>query len=143
MRHQPAPTAYGLQPTDVTDLYHKPSDFKGTNDMATATFIHNGVAIDYTPTVNVPAGAVIVQGELIGMTRTPIAANTLGSLAVEGVFDIAKATGTGTAIAAGANCYWNATTSQATTVATGNKLLGKCIQAAADADAIVRVRLSQ
>jgi len=111
--------------------------------MAMAIFVHNGNAIDYTPTADTPAGAVIVQGELIGITRTPIAANTLGSLAVEGVFDISKATGTGTAIAAGSNCYWNAATSQATTTATGNKLIGKSIQAADTDDTTVRVRLSQ
>ena len=111
--------------------------------MATAIFVHNGDAIDYTPTADVPAGAVVVLGELIGVTRTPIAANTLGSLAVTGVFDMTKATGAGTAIAAGANCYWNATASQVTTVTTGNKLLGKAIQAADVADEIVRVRLGQ
>jgi len=111
--------------------------------MATATFVHNGDAIDYTPTIDTPAGAVVVLGELIGVTRTPIAANTLGSLAVTGVFDMTKATGAGTAIAAGANCYWNATANQVTTVTTGNKLLGKAIQAAGDADATVRVRLGQ
>jgi len=111
--------------------------------MATAIFVHDGGSIDFTPTTDVPAGAVVVQGELVGVTRTPIPANKLGSLAVEGVFDIAKTTGTGTAIAAGANCYWNATASQATATATGNKLIGKSIQAAGDADETVRVRLSQ
>jgi len=111
--------------------------------MPTAQFIHNGNAIDYTPTADVPAGAVVVQGELVGVTKLDIPANTLGALAVVGVFDIAKATGTGTAITAGANCYWNASTSQATTTATDNKLIGKCIRAAADADTTVRIRLSQ
>ena len=111
--------------------------------MPTATFVQDGNSIDYTPTADVAAGVVVVQGELVGVTRTPIAANALGSLAVVGVFDIAKATGTGTAIAAGANCYWNATASQATATATGNKLIGKCIQAADVTDATVRVRLSQ
>ena len=111
--------------------------------MATAIFVHDGSSIDYTPATAVPAGAVIVQGELVGVTRTPIAAGALGSLAVEGVFDIAKATGTGTAIPAGANCYLNVTAGQATTTVTGNKLIGKSIQAAGDADETVRVRLSQ
>ena len=111
--------------------------------MATATFVHNGDAIDFKPATDTPAGAVVALGELVGVTRTPIPAGALGSLAVTGVFDIAKATGTGTAIAAGENCYWNATASQVTTVATGNKFLGKAIQVAGDADATVRVRLDQ
>ena len=108
-----------------------------------ATFIHDGDSIDYTPGADVAAGAVVVQGELVGVARRPIPANTLGALAVEGVFDFPKATGVGTAITAGANCYWNAAAQQATTTASGNKLIGKTVRAAADADATVRVRLSQ
>ena len=111
--------------------------------MATARFIHTGNAIDYTPTTDVPAGAVVVQGELVGVTKLDIPANTLGALAVTGVFDITKATGTGTAIAAGSNCYWDAGAGQATTIATGNKLLGKSIQSAGDASETVRVLLTQ
>ena len=108
-----------------------------------ATFVHNSNSIDYTPSSAVAAGDVVVQGELIGVARTPIAASALGSLAVVGAFDFAKATGAGTAIAAGANCYWDATNKVATTTATGNKLIGKCVKAAADADATVRIRLMQ
>lgn len=108
-----------------------------------ATFIHKGNSIDYTPTSDVAAGAVVVQGELVGVASTPIAANVLGSLAVVGVFDFAKATGGGTAITAGANCYWDAANTRATTTSSGNKLIGKCVRAAADADSLVRIRLSQ
>lgn len=111
--------------------------------MALTTFIHDGDAIDYTPSADVAVGDVVVQGELVGLAKRPISANTLGSLAVTGVFDVPKATGASTAIAAGANVYWDATNKRATTTATGNKLMGKTIKAAADADATVRVRLSQ
>jgi predicted RecA/RadA family phage recombinase len=108
-----------------------------------ATFIHDGNSIDYTPGSAVTAGAVVVQGELVGVTKVDIAANALGALAVTGVFDFAKATGVGTAITAGANCYWDVANSRATTTATGNKLIGKCVKAAADADALVRIRMMQ
>ncbi len=108
-----------------------------------ATFVQDGRTIDHTPGSDVAAGAVVVQGELVGVAKVPIPANTLGALAVEGVFDFAKATGGGTAITAGANCYWNAGAQQATTTATGNKLIGKCVRAAADADPTVRIRLMQ
>ncbi len=111
--------------------------------MAQATFVHEGASIDYTPGAAVAAGDVVVQGELVGVAKTPIAASTLGSLAVDGVFDFAKATGGGTAITAGANVYWDNTNKVATTTATGNKLIGKCVKAAADADAAVRARMSQ
>jgi predicted RecA/RadA family phage recombinase len=108
-----------------------------------AVFIHEGLSIDYTPGADVVAGAVGIQGELVGVAKRPIAANALGALAVTGVFDFPKATGASTAIAIGANVYWNAGASQATTTASGNKLIGKVVRAAADADATVRVRMSQ
>jgi predicted RecA/RadA family phage recombinase len=111
--------------------------------MAAAQFIHDGKSIDYTPGADVAAGDVVVQNDLLGVAKLDIAANTLGALAVIGVFDVPKATGAGTAIGAGAKVYWNATAKQATTTATGNKYLGKTIKAAVDADATVRVRLEQ
>lgn len=110
--------------------------------MATlATYVQDGESIDYTPNAAVAAGDVVVQGDLIGVARTPIAANALGSLAVEGVFDIAKATGAGSAIAAGVTVYWDAANKVATATSVGNKQLGKVIRASADADATVRVKL--
>jgi predicted RecA/RadA family phage recombinase len=113
--------------------------------MALSTFIHDGNSIDHTPGSAVAAGAVVVQGELIGVAKVDIPANALGALAVTGVFDFPKATGASTAITAGANVYWDATNSVATTDDdTGNnKLLGKTVLAAADADATVRIRMSQ
>jgi len=76
---------------------------------------HSRRSIDYTPASDVAAGAVVVQGELVGIAKLDIKANTLGALAVAGVFDIAKATGGGTAITAGAFVHWDATNSIATT----------------------------
>ena len=111
--------------------------------MATTQFIHDGNSIDYTPGANVSAGDVVVQNDLVGIAKLDIASGVLGALAVTGVFDVPKATGAGTAIAAGAKVYWNATAQQATTTATGNKYLGKPVRVAADADATVRVRLEQ
>lgn len=110
-----------------------------------ATYIHEGSSIDYTPTVDVTAGDVIVQGELVGVAKLDILANTLGSLSVAGVFDFAKATGGGTGIAAGADVYWDATASQATTNdGTGtNKKIGRTVTASTDADTTTRVRMSQ
>jgi predicted RecA/RadA family phage recombinase len=113
--------------------------------MALAVFSHDGNAVDYTPTADVAAGDVVVQGDLIGVARTAIAANTPGSLAVDGVFDFPKATGTSTGIPAGTNVYWDAADKQAKAddESGANKLLGKTVLAGADADATVRVRLSQ
>jgi predicted RecA/RadA family phage recombinase len=111
--------------------------------MAQAEFVQEGASIDYTPSQAVSAGDVIVQGDLVGVAKLDIAANKLGALAVTGVFDFAKATGGGSAIAVGATVYWDDTNNVVTTTAQGNKLAGKCVKAAADADATCRVRLSQ
>ena len=105
-----------------------------------ATFVQQGAAVDYTPTVDTPAGAVVVQGDLFGITKHIIKANALGSIAVEGVFDIEK--DPAATIAAGAKVYWDATASQAVTVATGNKQLGKAVAAAGARTSTVRTRLS-
>ena len=113
--------------------------------MATATFVHDGNAIDYTPGSDVAAGDVVVQGELIGVAKTPIVANVLGALAVSGVFDFPKATGGGTAVTAGANVYWDVADTEAKedSESGANKLIGKTIAAAGDDDTTVRVRMAQ
>jgi predicted RecA/RadA family phage recombinase len=111
--------------------------------MPLTTFVQDGERIDYTPGGDVALGAVVVQGELVGIAVAAIAAGKRGTLALAGIYDIAKATGGGTAITAGANVYWNAAGQVATTSAAGNKLIGKSVLAAADADTSVRVRLFQ
>ena len=111
--------------------------------MPQATFVQDGASLDYTPGADVAAGDVVVQGDLVGVAKLDIKTGRLGALAVGGVFDFAKATGGATAIAMGAIVYWNDAANQATTTSAGNKLLGKVVRAAADADATVRVRMSQ
>lgn len=75
--------------------------------MAQATFVQEGGSIDYTPGSAVAAGDVVVQGDLVGVAKRPIAANELGALAVEGVFDFAK--GGGVAYTVGTILYWDDT----------------------------------
>jgi len=110
-----------------------------------AIFVHDGETEDYTPGADVALGAVVVQGELVGIAPRPIPSGVLGSLAVAGVFDLPKATGAGTAIGAGVNVYWDVAEAVAKTDAEAgaNKHIGKTTRAAADADETVRVRVSQ
>lgn len=105
-------------------------------------FIHDGDSIDHTPGSPVAAGDVIVLGNCVAVAKRDIPANVVGALAVEGVFDFPKATGGFTALGAGVIVYWNVGAQQATATAGGNALIGKTVRAAADADGIVRVRLS-
>jgi predicted RecA/RadA family phage recombinase len=108
-----------------------------------ATFVHHGDAIDYTPEVDTPAGTVVVIDTLIGVAKQDIKAGELGALHVTGVFDFPKPTGPGTGSGAGINVYWNDTAKQAEPVATNGRLLGKSIRLASDDDTTFRVRLTQ
>ena len=113
--------------------------------MAQGLFIHEGNSIDYTPNADVAAGDVVVQSDLVGIAKLDIAADRLGALAVTGVFDVAKEDGVGVTFAVGDKVYWDDGNdfAVATDGAGANKLLGKAVAAAADADTSVRVRLSQ
>ena len=104
-------------------------------------YIQTGDAVDYTPGADVGAGDVVVQGDLVGVAKVDIKTGKLGALALTGLFDFPKAAGT--AIAAGSRCYWDAAEGVAKGDAeTGaNKLVGKAVKAAADADAVVRIAL--
>jgi len=108
-------------------------------------YIHQGDAIDYTPDTAVTAGQVIVRNDLLGVAKIDIPANTLGALAVVGVFDFPKATGAGTAIQDGESLFWD----EAEEVAKlddesgANGLIGQAVAHADRDEATVPVRLSQ
>lgn len=109
--------------------------------MAQAVFVHDGVAVDYTPGAAVTAGDVVIQGQLVGVAKRDIAANELGALHTSGVFDFLKEAAL--AITDGARVYWNDSGNTATTDGAGGarKLLGYAVKAAGASDATVRVQL--
>ena len=53
-----------------------------------ATFIQNGDFLDYVPAVDVPQGAIVVLGNLVGIAHRAIPAGTLGSIALTGVYEL-------------------------------------------------------
>ena len=109
--------------------------------MALVRYIQDDESVDYIPSADVAAGDVVVQGDLVGVAKLDIAANRLGSLAVEGIFDFPKATTGGSGMAAGTIVYWDATNKIASPSSAVGKQIGKTTLVAADADATVRVRL--
>lgn len=113
--------------------------------MAQATRVQLGSHVDYTPGANVTAGDVVVQSELVGVAERDITSGELGAIAVDGVFDFAKAGAAGVVFAAGDLVYWDDTNNLAVTTsgAGANKLIGKAVEAAADADTTVRAKLDQ
>jgi predicted RecA/RadA family phage recombinase len=104
-----------------------------------AKYIQRGHQIDFIPDTDVAAGDVVIIGDLAGIAKLDIKAGTLGALALVGVFDIPKATGEGTAIAAGTIVFWDATNKIVTTTAGDNKYLGKTVIASGDDAANARV----
>jgi predicted RecA/RadA family phage recombinase len=77
--------------------------------------------VDYTPTVDVPAGRVVVVGATPLIAHTAIPANRLGAAAVSGGIYQGVSGG---AITAGAKVWWDDTLNRVTTTSAGNQVLG-------------------
>jgi predicted RecA/RadA family phage recombinase len=90
-----------------------------------ATFMQDGHSIDYTPSSDVLSGDVIVLGSLIGIATRPIPANTMGALAITGVFRIAKLSTD--EVTTGAVLYWDDTNKYVTLNASGTTRIGLAV----------------
>lgn len=100
-----------------------------------AKYVQRGDSIDFTPSVDMEAGEIVRLGNLIGITKIPIAAGTLGSVSVTGVFDVVKPSGI--TFAVGESVFWaNGTASK-----TGS-FLGMAIAHAGGAADSVRILLN-
>jgi predicted RecA/RadA family phage recombinase len=106
-----------------------------------AQFIQDGSAVDLTPEIDIAVGSIVIVGDLVGITKRDLKAGVLGSIAVEGIFDVPKDPSQAVAFTAGQKVYVD-TDGEPLTTATGNKYLGKAVQAAAADSDSVRVRLS-
>lgn len=108
-----------------------------------ADYVQKGDLIDHTPSSAVAAGGVVVIGSLVGVAPRPIAANTPGAVAVEGVYDVPKQpTGTQGAMTAGQRLYWYATSGVAVTNVTGVSM-GYAVAAAGEQTTSVKVKLDR
>ena len=103
-----------------------------------ATFIQDGLSIDYTPSSAIAAGEIVVLGKTCFVAKVPIAASALGTLAAAGVYDVLKTDALEFAV--GEAVYWNDTTNLATKTTT-DTYMGVAVKAAAAADATVRTHL--
>lgn len=87
-----------------------------------ASYVQDGDLLDYTPGSAVAAGDVVVIGSLVGVAPRPIAANALGSLAIEGVFSLPCATGATGAQGSAINWYATSGVAHASTGVAAGKL---------------------
>ncbi|MBQ6140749.1 MAG: DUF2190 family protein [Kiritimatiellae bacterium] len=107
-----------------------------------ARYVQRGDAIDHTPIADVAAGDIVIQSKLVGVAKLDIKAGELGALALAGVYEVAKATGT--AFAVGMEVGWNPTTKQAVAAgAAGSTKIGHAVALAGAGDSLVYVRLCQ
>ena len=103
-----------------------------------ATFIQDGLSIDYTPAGAIAAGEIVVLGKACFVAKTAIAASALGALAATGVFDVLKTDAL--EFDPGEAVYWNDSTNLATKTTT-DIYMGVAVKAAAATDATVRTHL--
>ena len=102
-----------------------------------ATYVQRGEYIDIVPENKVNAGDVVVQGDLVGVSKLDIEAGKLGAIATTGVYDVEKGN---EAFAAGAKAYWDG--GKATATAEGNTRIGLAVQAADASSPTVRILLN-
>ncbi len=105
-------------------------------------YVQKGETLTLTAPYAVSSGGGALVGSIFGVAATDVASGAEGEFQVEGVFDLARETGGGTAWSAGDLVYWDNTNKRATKTATSNKLIGVAVRAAADGDATGRVRLN-
>ena len=104
-----------------------------------ASYVQKGDVVDYTPASAVAAGDVVVIGSLVGVAPRAIAANALGSLAIEGVWEMPCATGATGAQGSAINWYATSGVAHAST----GVAAGKLAKARAAGDATVHVVLNR
>lgn len=104
--------------------------------MAKAIFYQKGESVDYRPETAVAAGDIVVQGKLVGIARLDIPAGTLGSLAICGIFKVAKKASA--VLNTGAVVYFDGT--EAATA--GSTVLGIAVADASANDEYVLVSLN-
>ena len=104
-----------------------------------ASYVQDGDVLDYTPSSAVAAGDVVVIGALVGVAPRAIAANAVGALAVEGVFEIPCATGATGAQGSAISYYAASGVAHAST----GTAAGKLAKARLAADTSVQVILNK
>ena len=107
--------------------------------MSTSDYVGDDDLLDYTPGSAVAAGDVVVIGSLVAVAPRPIAANTLGTLSIEGVYSLPCASGATGAQGSAINWYATSGVAHAST----GVAAGKLAKARVAADTTVHVILNK
>lgn len=101
-----------------------------------------GKALDHTNAgaSTIPSGSAVLLGTVLGVALVDIAVGATGSVAVEGVWKLARTSGQTYAI--GAALYWDDTAKAITTTASGNTKVGYAAVASSASTTLAFVKLS-
>ena len=104
-------------------------------------YIQKGETIDYTNggATAIVYGAVIPLTNCIGIAGETIAVGAIGSVNLEGVFELAAINTA--AFSVGDRLFWDASASKLTNVSAGNTPAGLCVEGKLEAGTVARVKL--
>ena len=105
-------------------------------------YVQEGEYLEIVAPYDRTAGQGVLVGRLFGICVDDVLSGNPVTIDTGDVFDITKATGTGTGAAQGVRAYWDDTAKAITAVSTNNVLVGVFAVTAADGDAVARVRLN-
>lgn len=98
-----------------------------------------GCTIEYTAGATIASGDGVLVGGILGVAVNSMVSGDVGTLAVEGVYSLPKATG---AISQGAKVYWDNSAKNVTTTSGGNTACGFAWVAAQSGDATAYIKLA-
>jgi predicted RecA/RadA family phage recombinase len=105
-------------------------------------FIESGERKDYVLGGTVTSGQLVEIGDMVGVALGSGVSGETVAVALEGVFEVAKTTGTGTGITLGQKLYSNGSGAVTTDSNSGaNKVAGYAWTAATTTAAVVQVKL--
>ena len=105
-------------------------------------YVQEGESLNLIAPYAVSSGGGALVGATFGIASTDLANGDEGAFQLEGVFTLAKVTGTSTGGAQGAKAYWVAATKNISAASSGNTLIGVFAATCADGDATCTVRLN-
>jgi predicted RecA/RadA family phage recombinase len=103
-------------------------------------YVQDGDVLNYTAAAAIASGAVVLIGTRIGIALGDIAIGAVGTLAVTGVWQIAKLSTD--VVAQGADLYWDAANSRLTTTASGNTKAGFAAAASGNGVTVVSIKIN-
>jgi predicted RecA/RadA family phage recombinase len=106
--------------------------------MAT-NYVGKGDSVQYTAGANLTSGQPVLMGDVLGICLTAIASGAVGSVALQGVYTVAKNSAEAWAI--GDILFWDAGSSVLTKTASTHKPVGHAFAVAANPSSTGQIKL--